>query len=153
MIKLYFLLAALVAFIATTQGGINASFPAVLAFSVIYYPVATYLKKWLYIQKLARYARQTENIYEASLYKRDKEVHKRAQEHRKLLIASGNKLSVKVLEFYFRDAEHLQETWEEFEERVEKAMEEDRASRHKVLNGKSRNWYLHYVLRQDQVDL
>jgi aromatic ring-opening dioxygenase catalytic subunit (LigB family) len=125
----------------------------VLAFSVIYYPVATYLKKWLYIQKLARYARQTENIYEASLYKRDKEVHKRAQEHRKLLIASGNKLSVKVLEFYFRDAEHLQETWEEFEERVEKAMEEDRASRHKVLNGKSRNWYLHYVLRQDQVDL
>lgn len=99
-------------------------------------------KKANHVLKLKQYAVQVENIYEFSLHENDKEVYKRAEEHRKYLKLSKNKLDVEVQEIYFRDGEHINETWEEFQQRKDFFIRNDRSIRHSKLKKANNEWYI-----------
>lgn len=127
--------------------------------AIAYIASANYRRNLL----LDKYARQSENIYVWSANEYDRNVRKRANLQRALLEESGCTEAWKsrglrppvVVEIFFADGENVNETWEEFQERKEKVIQEDRKRRHIFLNSlpdtdkdKSREWYITEILRQ-----
>lgn len=101
-----------------------------------------------HVATLRYYANHTENIYIYSEHADDHTVRIRANNARELLLESGNKLNVKVLEIYFGIGEHCNETWEEFTTRRDSIIRTDRQSRHEWLLRQSDAFYKTYVLKQ-----
>ncbi len=137
--------------IITAKMGMHAAVFICLGIGVLVSLFWPWISWYLELKELDRYAKQYENIYEYSQDPYDREVFKRAEYHRKRLKESKNIVDppVVVYELYFRDFDHLNESWEEFEQRVEDFIQKDREKRHdlKGLN-KDREWYKKNKLRQ-----
>lgn len=101
------------------------------------------------VMQLRQLAQQKDNIYIQSEWPGDTGVYKRAQEMRRLLKESGNKLNVEVVEIYFQDYVAPTETWDEFLVRRFEVIKEDKARRHQYLNSLQRQWYVQQVLAQE----
>ena len=146
ILLLVFLLAV---FVITAKYGLYVStafsFPAFIFWAFIH----KYIEKWEYRELLKQYAVMIENIYEASEYPGDRNVRQRAQRHRELLQESGNPEKITVHELYFQDGEHCNESWEEFERRIEAFRMEDRRKHHKKISEESRDWYIDHALKQN----
>lgn len=114
--------------------------------------------------EVRRHRRQIDNIYVSSLYENDRTVLKRAQHHEKFLKLAGNYVDekgkrhgngVKVVKIIFRDSmagkyrEAPAETWEEFEERRDLIIRQDRIKRHLEIDQEGRrDFYEKVVLNQ-----
>lgn len=108
-----------------------------------------YIEKWEFRELLKQYAVMIDNIYEHSQFPGDREVRSRARRHRELLRESGNPEQITVHELYFQDGEHCNESWEEFERRIEAFRMEDRRKHHKKISEESRDWYIDHALKQN----
>lgn len=133
----------------TARFGLQVSMFLFAILLLLYAWLEHYLKKWEYREELKRYAVMIENIYEASRYPGDRHVRKRAEHHRRMLEESENPEPLKVFEFYFRHGEYCNESWEEFEARVEEFRLEDRRKHHKRIADESPEWYITNALDQE----
>lgn len=86
--------------------------------------------------KLRQYGRQFENIYECSESPDDNRVYIRAWWHRKWLQWSGNKMDVTVHEIPYQYAEYCNENWEEYQDRKQAFIQNDRVIRHQDLEAR-----------------
>lgn len=98
-------------------------------------------KRWLKQveerEKVKWYAERLHNIYEVSKHSRDKEVTKRANDHRVYLDKTGNPYNVAVIEIIHGDIDTgghpLEEFETEFQERVKRVKYEDSLKRNEYL--------------------
>lgn len=104
--------------------------------------------------KIRKYGRRLENIYEWQRSPLDKEVILRAEDHRKWILLSGNKMGVRVLTIIFQDAHNPSETWEEYLDRVSATIANDRALRHTEIEAsQGREYYLREMHGQKGIRL
>lgn len=104
--------------------------------------------------KIKRYGRRLENFYEWQRTPTDKEVILRAEEHRKWIQLSGNKMGVKVLTIIFQDAHNPSETWTEYLDRVSATIANDRILRHtEIESSQGREYYLREMHGQKGIRL
>ena len=107
------------------------------------------IDRWVDNRILDAYANQIDNIYEYSRHPGDRLVYKRAQQHRALLKKADNQNAVQVHEIIFQEGVWVNETWEEYQERLDFYIKGDRASRHDTLLKKDREKYLKYISMQE----
>lgn len=129
-----------------SQGGLSYFF-LVNAFCVcVFFLYRRWLEQEEERKKVKWYAERLHNIYEVSHFPRDKEVTKRANEHRAYLEKTGNPYNVSVVEIIYGDIDtggHPLEDFEaEFPERVKKVKYQDSLKR---------NEYLRKVLKIDNL--
>lgn len=116
-----------------------------------YFVLSKMMDKADYNKVLEEYKNRTSNFYEYSQTEDDDEVYARAKRHRELLKESGNQLRVQVYELYFKDGNHANETWEEFEERVNTFQKADNLKRNVKLS-KDKDWYKKFIHKQKEVE-
>lgn len=124
----------------------------VAAFAVVALLIAVAFLIWRRYQtvkKLKEYGRRIENIYVLSLRPGDRSVMRRVAKERDWLERSGNRLGVQVIPIFFKDAENVTESWEEFQERAEMEIADDRRRRHTSFSETDRSWYIRYHHRQN----
>lgn len=93
--------------------------------------IITYIKA-----KLRYYGRQYENIYEYSRTPDDTRVYVRAWWHRKWLQWSQNAMEVEVHELPFQAGINCNENWEEYQDRRQAYIQNNRIIRHQDLENK-----------------
>lgn len=137
---IYIVLSGLGCLIVVINWGLALSMSLAAVLMVVYFLIDRKLT-------LSEWGKMIDNVYISSQHENDQYVEQRARDAEELLRVSGNQTQVKVLRFFFQDAEYRNETWEEFTQRVAKATEEDRLARHKWLN-ENRDKYLRHALNQ-----
>lgn len=133
-----------------------------------------------YIQTIAYYAKQYENIYIISNHpdSDDKvfdeeagyivvcvaysEVMREVSNQEKLLTESRNQFfcdsglkdhqRIRVVPIIFQDGQFINETWKEFKKRAIAEIQEDRSSRHAMLKNADSAWYHKYGNNQRHVE-
>lgn len=84
-----------------------------------------------------------ENIYVCQQSETDKKVMVRAEEHQRLILLSGNEMGIEVKTIFFQDAANCNETWEEYIDRRDAFIANDRILRHQELEStQGRSYYL-----------
>lgn len=126
---------------------IGMAIGAAIGLLAMYFASAN-IKIWIERAMLRVYGSRLENIYEVSLGKNDQHVFRRAEMHRFWLIRSQNQNHVKVHEMIFREGEYCNETVEQFQERVNLFIQDDRARRHRFIRDNDRVLYLKYMKGQ-----
>jgi hypothetical protein len=127
--------------------GIVGVFACVLPVFAFVCFVSWILARVQHVLLLREYANMTENIYVQALFEFDPSIRSRAAHHRKLLIESGNNTGIVVHELYFGYGEHCNENFEQYQQRVEAFVADDRVKRHKALC-KFQDFYLKHTLKQ-----
>lgn len=149
--KIYFLITGITAAVLSLVGGVVLALPVLVAALLGLYPLHRFLARRAYLQELKRYAEQIDNIYIYSEHEGDGTVRLRAEYAEKMLREAKNQQKVMVYRIYFGAGEHVNETWEEFEERLEAFIKEDKKKRHIELE-KSGALYENYWLKQKFAD-
>lgn len=120
---------------------------AVISFGAMYFATIN-IKAWIERARLECYGSRLENIYEVSHWPKDNQVYQRAQMHREWLEKSGNQNNVMVHELIFREGEFVNETIEQYQERVQLFIQDDRARRHRFFRDADRVLYLKHMKDQ-----
>lgn len=142
-----YIFTALLCALAAVFYGIIGAFLCVVPAFVCVHLINTIVTRFKHVLLLQEYANMTENIYVVAVFEFDPTIKTRAQQHRKLLHESGNNTGIVVHELYFGYAEHCNEDFEEYQQRVQAFIAEDRIKRHKQLS-KHQDFYLKHTLKQ-----
>lgn len=149
MIKIYVFAVGLLSIPITTQGGMLLAIPLGLVFLGGGIFLAVWESRRRELAELRQYAEQIENIYITSRWEGDDSVMSRALHAQKMLQKANNKQQVTVHKLYFGYGENVNETWEEYTERVAAFIRDDRQKRHSGLV-KSGQLYEVFWLKQKE---
>jgi len=105
----------IIALYVTANHGIHVVIICGFAVGAVYAFFHEKIKMFFHTRKLKEYAAMTNDIFESSRYEDDRNVRRRAQEHRYYLEesrkgADDKKIKIMVYELYFGDADHYGET-------------------------------------------
>lgn len=129
------------------------------------------LSRWAKVQELKAWGQRFENVYvvgrhprtdedpdlgeiaEVVIFCNHTEVIAKVNEAKRMLEISGNRFwqngHITVMPFIFQEAQHVNESWEDYEERVYAAIAEDRAKRHAEMKRRSEDAYLRIIKGQE----
>lgn len=147
--KTLFIICALGVIPVVLHFGIIGVIPYICCVAPLCYGVMWCVKQYLHAQTLKAYGNYTENIYVYSLHEQDNTVRKRAQHERTMLDTAGNRLGVEVVAIYYQDAEYRNETWEQFEQRRDETILQDKQKRALHIKHKDPDFFTTHFLLQE----